>query len=45
MKQDKKISYKVLEPNLQVSFYYRLQTLRDLYLQDALKKTVEKFGH
>jgi hypothetical protein len=42
MKQDKKISYKVLEPNLQVSFYYRLQTLRDLYLQDALKKTVEK---
>jgi hypothetical protein len=41
MAQGKSISYPVLAPNLQVSFYYRLQALRDLYLQDALKKTVE----
>ncbi|HSR70653.1 MAG TPA: XcyI family restriction endonuclease [Acidobacteriota bacterium] len=31
----------VLKPDLQVTFYYRLQTLRELYLQDALKQTVQ----
>lgn len=29
-----------LMPNLQVSFYYRLQTVRELYLHEALRKTV-----
>ncbi len=33
-------SYPVLRPDLQISFYDRLLTLRDLYLQDALKVTV-----
>lgn len=32
----------VLKPNLQISFYYRLQELRGLYLHDALKKTIER---
>jgi hypothetical protein len=31
----------VLEPNLQVSFYYRLQNLRKLYLDEALRAAVE----
>jgi hypothetical protein len=30
----------ILKPNLQISFYYRLQTLREVYLHEALKKTV-----
>ena len=30
----------VLEPNLQISFYYRLQGVRRLHLQDALRDTV-----
>ncbi len=33
-------SLPVLEPNLQISFYYRLQQLKNLYLHDALKKTI-----
>ena len=32
--------FPVLAPNLQISFYYRLQSLRALCLHDALKKTV-----
>lgn len=32
----------VINPNLQVSFYYRLQSLREIYLHNALKNTVEK---
>lgn len=32
----------VIDPNLQISFYYRLQSLRKFYLHDALKNTVEK---
>jgi hypothetical protein len=30
----------VLEPNMQIDFYHRLQALNELYLFDALKKTV-----
>ena len=29
-----------LDPNLQIAFYYRLQTLRNLYLHEALRKTI-----
>lgn len=32
--------YPVLEPKLQISFYYRLQTIRRLHLSDALRTTV-----
>ena len=32
----------VLAPNLQVSFYYRLESLRNLYLDEALRTTVLK---
>ena len=32
----------VLKPNLQISFYYRLQELRELYLHSAMKQTIEK---
>jgi hypothetical protein len=31
----------VIEPALQVSFYYRLQTIRDQYLQEALKAALD----
>lgn len=34
--------FPVLKPNLQVSFYYRLQEVRSLYLHEALKETVQK---
>ena len=30
----------VIEPGLQVSFYYRLQSMRGLYLREALGTTV-----
>lgn len=33
--------FPVLQPDLQVSFYTRLQALRERYLIDSLKKTVE----
>lgn len=29
-----------IEPKLQISFYYRLQTLKDTYLEGAMRKTV-----
>ncbi len=29
-----------LDPKLQISFYYRLRTVRGQYLLDALRKTV-----
>jgi len=32
--------YPILEPNLQVAFYYRLQAIRRLYLGEALRDTV-----
>jgi hypothetical protein len=38
--ENKRAGLPELSPNLQVSFYYRLQALRELYLQGALKKTV-----
>ena len=38
----KLVSFPIIQPNLQISFYFRLQIVRDLYLQDALKKTVKK---
>ena len=38
----KKETPPVLRSNVQVSFYYRLQELRDLYMYDAMKRTVEK---
>lgn len=37
-----KRSFGVLIPNLQIAFYYRLQELRNLYLTDAFKRTIEK---
>ena len=36
--------FEVLQPSLQVSFYYRLQTLRDRYLQEALRATVARMN-
>ena len=38
----KLVTFPIIQPNLQISFYFRLQIVRDLYLQDALKKTVNK---
>ena len=38
----KLVSFPIIQPNLQISFYFRLQIVRDLYLQNALKKTVNK---
>lgn len=40
MARKRRLVYSVLHPDLQISFYYRLRTLRDLYLQDALKAAV-----
>ncbi len=37
----KALSFPVLRPSLQVAFYYRLQEIRNLYLQEALRQTVE----
>lgn len=37
----KQMSMPVLEPDLQVSFYYRLQSIRQLYLHEALRDTVQ----
>lgn len=34
--------FKILVPRLQVSFYYRLQTVRRLQLNDALRDTVRR---
>lgn len=36
------IAFAVLGPDLQISFYYRLQRLDDLYLSDGLQATVGK---
>lgn len=38
----RKARFEVLKPNLQIAFFYRLRELRQLYLFDALKKTVER---
>jgi len=42
MSVTKSVSFPTIQPNLQISFYFRLQMVRDLYLQDALKKTIGK---
>lgn len=36
------MTYPPLEPELQVAFYFRLKTIRDVYLTDALRRTVAK---
>lgn len=40
MSATKSISFPTIQPNLQISFYFRLQMVKELYLQDALKKTI-----
>ncbi|MCI5058860.1 MAG: XcyI family restriction endonuclease [Flavobacteriales bacterium] len=35
--------FEVLDPELQVSFYYRLKLIREEYLDDALSKTIQEF--
>jgi hypothetical protein len=37
---DSTLEIPVLEPNMQVDFYYRLKSLNELYLFYALSKTV-----
>ncbi|MBM4293861.1 MAG: XcyI family restriction endonuclease [Deltaproteobacteria bacterium] len=37
----KSIVLPVLEPNLQISFYYRLQAIRELYLRESMSNTVK----
>ena len=39
-KESHELEIPVLEPDMQIDFYYRLQTLNELYLFDALSKTV-----
>jgi len=34
-------TFPVLDPGLQISFYRRLQEIKEMYLQNALKRTVE----
>lgn len=34
-------SFPIVEPSLQISFYYKLRTIKELYLQDALKATLK----
>lgn len=41
MPKDAPREFPVLPPDLQVSFYYRLGTLRQTYLQGALKATID----
>jgi hypothetical protein len=41
MKRSSHNSLPALKPDLQISFYYRLQALQDLYLHNALKRTIE----
>lgn len=40
MKND--FSYPILSAELQVGFYFRLNTIKDLYFHDALSKTIQK---
>ena len=42
MPSDSSDGFLVLEPSLQISFYYKLQKLKALYLSDGLKETVAK---
>ena len=41
-KRRTKIEYPVLPPDLQVTFYYRLGTIRERYLQNALRAAVSE---
>lgn len=36
--------YPVIPPDTQISFYYRLKELDEIYLSDALSKTIEKLN-
>lgn len=36
------VSFPVLDPSLQISLHYRLQTIRNLYFKEALRDTVVK---
>ncbi len=40
MTEDETCVYPVLSPDLQISFYYRLQTARGVYLREGLQRTV-----
>lgn len=44
MKEGKEAGFGVLIPNLQIAFYYRLKEIRDLYLTDAFKRTIEEIN-
>ncbi|MFZ2448171.1 MAG: XcyI family restriction endonuclease [Syntrophobacteraceae bacterium] len=35
------VSFPLIKPNLQISFYFKLQAIRDLYFHEAIKKTIE----
>ncbi len=35
------ISFPVQQPNLQISFYFKLQSIRKLYFQEAIRQTIE----
>jgi len=34
-------SFPIIQPNLQISFYFKLQSIRDLYFHEAIKKTID----
>lgn len=42
MAASRETDLRALEPNLQVSFYYKLQTLKTLYLHEGLSSTVSQ---
>lgn len=42
MAHDKRVTLPSISPDLQVSFYYRLESIRQLHLQDALKQALGK---
>lgn len=44
MKPKDKETYSILEPNLQISFYFKLEKIREFYLHNALKKTVAELS-
>jgi hypothetical protein len=37
-----KLTYPILNPDLQVGFHYKLKSIKDLYFHEALSKTVRK---
>ena len=40
MPTKKIVRFPFIDPNLQISFYFRLQSLRNLYFHEAMKKTI-----